>query len=68
MTTDEALRQIDALAEDGALVWMTRRPRHMGGGYTIRVIGSEGRDRHGRGATLAEAVADVMRGRVEVSA
>lgn len=59
MTDAEALREIDAMAESGSLVWLTRRPRHMGGGYTVRVIRPTGPDRHGYGATLGDAVEDV---------
>jgi len=70
MNTDEALRQIDALAEDGLLVWVTRRPQHIGGGYSVRAIAPGGPESQGRGQTLADAVEELLEhiGQLEVSA
>ena len=70
MTDVQALERIDKLGENGYLVWLTRRPQHIGGGYSVRAIAPGGPESQGRGKTLADAVEELLEriGQLEVSA
>jgi len=62
MNDTEAILRIEQLAQDGSLVWASCRPKSIGGGWSVRIIGPIGPDRSGRGLTLGEALADALRG------
>lgn len=59
MLDDEALTKLKTLAENGRLVWVSFLPPHLGGGFTVQVIG-DGPDRIGHGETLGLAVENVL--------
>ena len=65
MNDIEAIKKIERLSHDGCLVWASCRPKTIGGGWSVRIIGSIGPDRMGHGATLGDALADAIRGMVE---